>query len=774
MSRGAGSPGERLQVLDRLEVGPVRLEPERMVAPYTVTVGRSSESTELTYRYERPILRPGEPATENLAAMAAAQVALNYGLFAREIVVHGPLDPADRRFLAAMAENTAREIYVHKLLEPNPFLSEDLALPEEGLEPFLRARLVFPGAVERPQLLGAEANPARLGLLASGGKDSLVSLGLGEEMGYEVHSLFVNESGRHWYTALNAHRHLAATRAQRTARVWTSADRVFNWMLRRIPFIRPDFADLRADVYPLRLWTVAVFVFGVLPEARDRGVGRLLVGDEYDTTVRTHRGSIPHYAGLYDQSRWFDDRLTRWYRAKGWHLTQLSILRQMSELLIQKILAGRYPELHAHQVSCHAAHLEGDRALPCGRCEKCRRILSMHLGLAADARRCGYTEEQIASARAGLAGLDLHQEKAGQEQLLWMLAERGILDPAAAEAAGARHRPEVLALRFHPEISPIEVLPRDLRGPLVRLLLEEAEGAVRRVGRSWERFDPLAPEHLTMPSRHEVPAAGATGAGTTSEYVLGELTWTRARERFAETDTALLPVGAIEQHGPHLPLDTDAWDADYLCREVARRCTDPKPIVLPLISYGVSYHHDDFPGTLSVAPETLAQIVYEVGMCAVAHGVRKLVVVNGHGGNAAALQLAAQKLNRDARIFTAVDTGESSDADIARMTVTRNDAHAGEVETSTALATRSHLVAMDRARRDVPRFSSRYLDFSSEHGIPWFAHTRRLSTSGVLGDPTQASAEKGAAIWALMIDHLVAFVEQLKGMSLDEIHERRL
>jgi creatinine amidohydrolase/Fe(II)-dependent formamide hydrolase-like protein len=355
-----------------------------------------------------------------------------------------------------------------------------------------------------------------------------------------------------------------------------------------------------------------------------------------------------------------------------------------------------------------------------------------------------------------------------------MLAERGILDPAAAETAGARHRPEVLALRFHPEISPIEALPRDLRGPLVRLLLEEAEGAVRRVGRSWERFDPLAPEHLAMPSRHEVPAAGATGAGTTSEYVLGELTWTRARERFAETDTALLPVGAIEQHGPHLPLDTDAWDADYLCREVARRCTDPKPIVLPLISYGVSYHHDDFPGTLSVSPETLAQLVYEVGMSAVAHGVRKLVVVNGHGGNSAALQLAAQKLNRDARIFTAVDTGESSDTDIARITVTRNDAHAGEVETSTALATRSHLVAMDRARRDVPRFSSRYLDFSSEHGIPWFAHTRRLSSSGVLGDPTQASAEKGVAIWALMIDHLVAFVEQLKGMSLDEIHERRL
>lgn len=767
-------PMERLLVFDRLEVGPVRVEPERMTAPYTVTVGGAAESTELAYRYERPVLSPGEPATENLAAMALAQVALNYGLFAREIVFHGPLDPADRRFLAAMAENTAREIYVNKLLEPNPFLSEPPALSEEAREPFLRAALRFPDAVERPQPLDSEANPARLGVLASGGKDSLLTFGLGEEMGYETHSLFVNESGRHWYTALNAHRHLSATRPERTARVWTSSDRVFAWMLRRIPFIRPDFADVRADVYPLRLWTVAVFVFGVLPEVRARGIGRLLVGDEHDTTVRTHRGSIPHYAGLFDQSRWFDDRLTRWYRAKSWHLTQLSILRQMSELLIQKTLAARYPELHARQVSCHAAHVEGERIVPCGRCEKCRRILAMHLALGADPRRCGYTDEQIEAARGSLGELDVHQERAGRQQLLWMLGERGVLEPAAAEKAGGRHRPEVLALRFHPEISPVEGLPRDLRGPLVRLLLEEAEGAVQRVGRGWERFDPLAPEHLALPARHEVPAEGVVGAGTTSEYVLGELTWTRARERLAETDTALLPVGAVEQHGPHLPLDTDAWDAEYLCREVAKRCTDPKPLVLPLISYGVSYHHDDFPGTLSVSPETLAQLVYEVGMSAVAHGIRKLVVVNGHGGNAAALQLAAQKLNRDARIFTAVDTGETSDADIARITVTRNDAHAGEIETSTALATRAHLVAMDRARRDVPRFSSRYLDFSSEHGIPWFAHTRRLSASGVLGDPTQASAEKGEAIWALMIDHLVAFVEQLKGMSLDEIHERRL
>jgi creatinine amidohydrolase/Fe(II)-dependent formamide hydrolase-like protein len=247
----------------------------------------------------------------------------------------------------------------------------------------------------------------------------------------------------------------------------------------------------------------------------------------------------------------------------------------------------------------------------------------------------------------------------------------------------------------------------------------------------------------------------------------------QARERLETIDTALLPVGAIEQHGPHLPLDTDAWDAEYICRRVAERCTDPKPLVLPLIPYGVSYHHDDFPGTISVGPEALAAFVYDVGMSAARHGIAKLVIINGHGGNAPTLQLAAQKINRDARIFTCVDSGETSDADVAVLAETPNDVHAGEIETSTALATRPELVDRSRAAAAVPEFSSQYLDFTSKRSIPWYEHTAVLSESGVLGDPTRASAEKGEQIWGIMIDHLVRLVETLKTLSLEEIYARR-
>jgi len=97
-----------------------------------------------------------------------------------------------------------------------------------------------------------------------------------------------------------------------------------------------------------------------------------------------------------------------------------------------------------------------------------------------------------------------------------------------------------------------------------------------------------------------------------------EMTWPQARQRFREVDVALLPVGSIEQHGPHLPLDTDAFDADYLARSVADNCTAPKPTVLPLIPYGVSYHHNEFSGTISIDNNTLSRLVYEIGMSAAA------------------------------------------------------------------------------------------------------------------------------------------------------------
>ncbi len=324
-------------------------------------------------------------------------------------------------------------------------------------------------------------------------------------------------------------------------------------------------------------------------------------------------------------------------------------------------------------------------------------------------------------------------------------------------------------------------IPLEIREPLYRICLEHGLGAVKRQGRSWEEMDlwtdpamgrPYPFEHPSPVPFHRDKREGPAN-GKIRDYLLGELTWPEAKRRFQEVDVALLPVGAIEQHGPHLPLDCDAFDADYLAKSVAERCKAPRPLVLPLVSYGVSYHHEDFAGTLSVNPETLSQMVYDIGMSAVKHGITKLVIVNGHGGNSPALHFAAQMINRDAHIFTCVDTGESSDPDIYGMADTPNDVHAGEIETSTSLATRPHMVRSNKIKKFVPRFSSRYLDFTSKRSVGWYAHTSKISPSGVMGDPTLGSPEKGERMWKVMIENLAAFVEELQRLSLDEIYQKR-
>ena len=763
---------ERLVVFDRLEVGPVRMERRRLVAPYRLVAAALDEKTELIYTYEEAVFDPESPASRNLADMIAAQVAVNYGLFCREIVFNGVFDALDRQFLRKMAENTAREIFVKKFLEPNPFLVGAAAeLPAVRAKRYLKARITFPGPSRPPLRHQWQTDPNGYCILSSGGKDSLLSFGLIEDLGREVHPIFVNESGRHWFTALNAYRHFRDS-FPNTARVWVNADRFFTWMLRRMPFIRKDFAAMRADEYPIRLWTVAVFLFGVLPLMHKRGIGRLVIGDEFDTSRRAVTRGVRHFDGLYDQSIWFDTAMTRYFMHKGWSVSQFSVLRPLSELLVENILVKRYPHLQAHQISCHAAHKTEDRIRPCGRCEKCRRIVGMLTALDEDPTRCGYTPDQITACLEDIYKKGLYSQASAEGgQLLHMLAQR---DPQRVSTKTRPH-PEVMQLRFDPKVSPVDGIPRDLRRDLYRIYLEYADGAAARQGSGWQPVDPFTHPDLDAPFAAAKRIGGGRRATDSAAptFFWGELCWPDAARRLETVDTALLPVGAVEQHGPHLPLDTDAFDAGYLARRIAEGCSDPKPLVLPLIAYGVSYHHEAFKGTISIDNETLATLVYDVGISVARNGIRKLVIINGHGGNSPSLNFAAQRINQDARIFVCVDSGETSDVDLESLSETPNDVHAGEIETSTSLAIRPHLVRTDRLQREVPSFTSRYLDFTSTRGVAWYAHTDKISASGVMGDPTRASAEKGRKMWDVMIAHLVAFVDQLKRMTLDEIYQRK-
>ncbi|MEJ2584495.1 MAG: hypothetical protein P8Z38_05445 [Robiginitalea sp.] len=478
-------------VLQTLRVHSVSVEPKRVHAHYTVVRPDQTEATtELIYSYESPVFDPESAADRNLASLMLAQAALNYGLFCREIVLEGHFDTTDRGFLKSMLENTSREILTNKLLTDNEFIKPSHKLLEVGKrKKYTCAELIIrPGVAPRGSYPSTFPVPdySKYAILSSGGKDSLLTYGLVSEFG-DPHPVFINEAGRHWFTAVNAYRYFKANEPN-TAKPWCNSDRVFNWMLRQLPFIREDYASIRADAYPIRLWTVATFLFGVLPIALKRGLGNILVGDEYDTTVRGRTRGISHYSGLYDQSKFFDNALTRYYRRKGWHLWQYSLLRSLSELLIMKVLTQRYPDLQVFQISCHAAHEEDGHMKPCGRCEKCRRIIGMMVALGADPIRCGYTVAQVSEGLRQLGSRPVKQIGSDAAHLYFLLSEAGVLPDNQYTKKLARPHPEIMKLRFDKERSRVEDIPLPVRKPLFNILRLFADGCVHRTHGRWEPF----------------------------------------------------------------------------------------------------------------------------------------------------------------------------------------------------------------------------------------------------------------------------------------------
>ncbi|MCB0735908.1 MAG: creatininase family protein [Bacteroidetes bacterium] len=257
------------------------------------------------------------------------------------------------------------------------------------------------------------------------------------------------------------------------------------------------------------------------------------------------------------------------------------------------------------------------------------------------------------------------------------------------------------------------------------------------------------------------------------DYLWETQTWKEIEERLKIVDTAILPCGAIEQHGPHLPVDVDYYDAAYMAKCVAEKCADPKPFVLPPIPFGVSYHHSAFKGTISVTNNALSAFIYDIGMSLAHNGIRKIVILNGHGDNKPTLTYAAQMINRDAKIFVCVDTGETSDVDLYNLINTPNDIHAGEIETSTTLALRPDLVNMDLAVDETLDLDNEYLDFTSDRGVSWYVHTQRISNSGVMGNAKIATAEKGKLMWDISIKKMVEFVESIKNTPLEKLYQNR-
>ncbi|MCV7315368.1 mycofactocin biosynthesis peptidyl-dipeptidase MftE [Mycolicibacillus parakoreensis] len=216
---------------------------------------------------------------------------------------------------------------------------------------------------------------------------------------------------------------------------------------------------------------------------------------------------------------------------------------------------------------------------------------------------------------------------------------------------------------------------------------------------------------------------------------LGGLTAAQVSDSSA---AVLVPVGSTEQHGPHLPLDTDTRIATAVAGEAAARLAPQGHWMLaPALGYGASGEHQGFAGTISLGTEALTLVLVEYGRSAM-EWARRLIFVNGHGGNVQALRAAVALLRREGR-----------DVAWVPCTTVGADAHAGHTETSLLLYLSPLDVATDRCERGNGASLAELMPAIRQGGI------RAVSEVGVLGDPTTATAVDGQRIFTEMVTECV-------------------
>jgi creatinine amidohydrolase len=260
---------------------------------------------------------------------------------------------------------------------------------------------------------------------------------------------------------------------------------------------------------------------------------------------------------------------------------------------------------------------------------------------------------------------------------------------------------------------------------------------------------------------------------------LPHMTWPEVKETLTRTDVALIPVGSIEQHGKHLPLGTDSYAAMEACKLIAQRAD---ALVTPVVLAGISAHHLGFPGSLTLSPETFEQVIFETAQALIHHGIRKIAIYNGHGGNNASVANVITRIN-NSTVATAVDLGQIEVSTVeSPYESPAFDWHAGVGETSWMLYLTPQLVDMTAAENPVLTFPPEaqearetmtggnldlllgaYLFRPEPTGKQAASH--QISSNGVFttGDVNTASAAEGRFRFEHLVESAARFINEWNG-----------
>lgn len=256
-------------------------------------------------------------------------------------------------------------------------------------------------------------------------------------------------------------------------------------------------------------------------------------------------------------------------------------------------------------------------------------------------------------------------------------------------------------------------------------------------------------------------------------YRYEKMSWPEIDRAAVDGKVVIIPAATLEDHGRHLPVDTDVVLAEGVCHAAARLIPD-EVVVLPAITHGYSPHHIDYPGTITINWKTFIDYVLDITRSLVHHGFRKILLVNGHGSNRPVLDLAARLtvIEHPHAHCGSLSWWELTKVREVFATLRESEwvAHACELETSVYLALDPDNVEMDKAEKDTsfnksPHFWSDLagappLGYRNAVGLTEYWST--VTHDGVKGDPTCATAAKGRALLEAAADELVTIVREFK------------
>lgn len=245
------------------------------------------------------------------------------------------------------------------------------------------------------------------------------------------------------------------------------------------------------------------------------------------------------------------------------------------------------------------------------------------------------------------------------------------------------------------------------------------------------------------------------------------LTWNDVEAIPDKQNTVIIqPVGAIEQHGAHLPLIVDAAIGMGVLGKALEKLDAQIPaFALPMLYYGKSNEHWHFPGTVTLSTETLSATLMEVGESMYRAGLRKLILMNSHGGQPQVMQMVARDLHVKYDDFMVFPLFTWRAPNITKELLTPKEAqqgmHAGDAETSIMLALLPEQVKMDKAVAEYPPELPNTSLLTPEGKLPFAWTTKDVSKSGVIGDATTATLEKGEQILASVSDGWVKVIQEI-------------